>query len=155
MQQTAPLSPEPFWEAMTGFQRSAAIKAAVELEIFTKIGEGSKTAETIAGDCSAAPRGVRILCDSLTVMGFLTKAAGEYHLTDMSAAFLDKNSPMYIGSAADFILSPMQKRGFEDLTNAVIQGGSTVKENGSLDPESPMWVKFARGMMGMMMPAAQ
>src|SRR6476660_5227150 len=49
----------------------------------------------------------------------------------------------------------MQKRGFEDLTNAVIKGGSTVTDEGSLDPESPMWVKFARGMVGMMMPSAQ
>jgi 2-polyprenyl-3-methyl-5-hydroxy-6-metoxy-1,4-benzoquinol methylase len=131
------------------------MKAAVELEVFTKIGEGSRTARSIAESCGAAERGVRILCDSLTVMGFLTKTDGEYGLTDLSAAFLDKKSPMYLGATVDFILSPMQKRGFEDLTNAVIKGGSTVSENASLDPESPMWVKFARGMVGMMMPAAQ
>lgn len=155
MQQTAPLSPELFWETITGFQRSAAMKAAVELEIFTKIGEGNKTAENIAQACGAAERGVRILCDSLTVMGFLIKENNEYGLTETSVAFLDKNSPMYIGSTVDFLLSPIQKRGFEDLTNAVIQGGSTVTDEGSLDPESPMWVTFARSLVGMMMPSAQ
>jgi hypothetical protein len=155
MQQTAPLNPQLFWETITAFQRSAAIKAAVELEIFTKIAEGKRSAEAIAEASGAAARGVRILCDSLTVMGFLTKSENEYGLTDMSAAFLDKNSPMYLGATIDFILSPMQKRGFEDLTNAVIKGGSTVSENASLDPESPMWVKFARGMVGMMAPSAQ
>jgi phospholipid N-methyltransferase len=131
------------------------MKSAVELEIFTKIAEGNKTAGVIADACGAAERGVRILCDSMTVMGFLTKENGEYGLTDASAAFLDKNSMMYLGGTVDFILSPMQKRGFEDLTNAVIKGGSTVTEEGSLDPESPMWVKVARGMVGMMMPSAQ
>jgi ubiquinone/menaquinone biosynthesis C-methylase UbiE len=156
MQPKAPLTPELFWETITGFQRSAAIKSAVELEIFTKIAEGSKTAEAIAEACGiGAPRGVRILCDSLTVMGFLTKTGGEYHLTDSSAAFLDKNSPMYLGGTVDFLMSPMQKRGFEDLTNAVRRGGSTVKGDASLDPDSPMWEIFARGMLGMMMPAAQ
>jgi 2-polyprenyl-3-methyl-5-hydroxy-6-metoxy-1,4-benzoquinol methylase len=155
MQQTAPLNPEHFWETITGFQRSAAMKSAVELEIFTKIAEGSKTAQKIADACGAATRGVRILCDSMTVLGFLTKENGEYGLTDESAAFLDKNSMMYLGGTVDFILSPMQKRGFEDLTSAVIKGGSTVTDEGSLDPESPMWVKFARGMVGMMMPSAQ
>jgi 2-polyprenyl-3-methyl-5-hydroxy-6-metoxy-1,4-benzoquinol methylase len=155
MQQTAPLTPDLFWETITGFQRSAAMKAAVELEIFTKIAEGNKTAAAIAEACGAAERGVHILCDSMTVMGFLTKENGEYGLNDMSAAFLDKNSPMYLGGMVDFILSPMQRRGFDDLTNAVKQGGSTVSENASLDPESPMWVKFARGMVGMMMPSAQ
>jgi 2-polyprenyl-3-methyl-5-hydroxy-6-metoxy-1,4-benzoquinol methylase len=155
MQQTAPLSPELFWETITGFQRSAAMKAAVDLEIFTKIAEGKKTAEDIAEACGASARGVRILCDALTVMGFLIKENSEYALTESTAAFLDKNSPMYIGSTVDFLLSPMQKRGFEDLTSAVRQGGSTVTDEGSLDPESPMWVKFARGMVGMMMPSAQ
>ncbi|HEY0460655.1 MAG TPA: class I SAM-dependent methyltransferase [Pyrinomonadaceae bacterium] len=155
MQQTAPLNPEPFWETITAFQRSAAMKAAIELEVFTKIGEGSTSAGAIAEACGAAERGVRILCDSMTVMGFLTKTDGTYGLTDMTAAFLDKNSPMYLGATVDFILSPMQRRGFDDLTNAVIRGGSTVSENASLDPESPMWVKFARGMVGMMMPSAQ
>lgn len=155
MQQTTPLNPEHFWETITGFQRSAALKSAVELEIFTKIAEGSKTARKIAEACGASTRGVRILCDSMTVMGFLTKENGEYGLTDASAAFLDKNSMMYLGGTVDFILSPIQKRGFEDLTNAVIKGGSTVTSEGSLDPESPMWVKFARGMVGMMMPSAQ
>jgi 2-polyprenyl-3-methyl-5-hydroxy-6-metoxy-1,4-benzoquinol methylase/DNA-binding CsgD family transcriptional regulator len=155
MPQTAPLNPEPFWETITAFQRSAAMKAAVELEIFTKIAEGNKTAKAIAAECGASERGVRILCDSLTVMGFVTKTEGEYGLTEMSAAFLDKNSPMYLGGTVDFVLSSMQKRGFEDLTNAVRQGGSTVSESASLDPESPMWVKFAHGMVGMMMPSAQ
>jgi ubiquinone/menaquinone biosynthesis C-methylase UbiE len=155
MQQQAPLAPQLFWETMTGFQRSAAIKAAVEIELFTKIGAGNKTVPSIAEATGAAERGVRILCDSLTVMGFLTKENDEYALTDESAAFLDKNSQMYIGAMVDFILSPMQKRGFEDLTSAVIKGGSTVTAEGSLDPESPMWVKFARGMVGMMMPSAQ
>ncbi len=155
MQPNNSLNPEPFWETITAFQRSAAMKSAVELEIFTKIGEGNKTTQTVANACNASERGIRILCDVMTVMGFLTKENGEYGLTDESSAFLDKNSAMYLGGSVDFILSPIQKSGFEDLTNAVIQGGSTVKEDGSLDPESPMWVKFARGMVGMMMPSAQ
>ncbi len=155
MQQTTPITPDLFWETITGFQRSAAIKAAVELEIFTKIAEGNKTAASIAKACGASERGIRILCDSMTVLGFLIKSGDEYGLTDSTAAFLDKNSPMYIGSTTEFLLSPIQKRGFEDLTEAVIQGGSTVTGEGSLEPESPMWVTFARSLVGMMMPSAQ
>jgi ubiquinone/menaquinone biosynthesis C-methylase UbiE len=155
MQQTAPVSPELFWETLTAFQRSAAMKSAVELDVFTKIGEGNKTAKELAEACGANERGIRILCDSLTVMGFLKKKTDQYDLNEISAAFLDRHSRSYLGGAVDFILSPMQMRGFNDLTNAVKQGGSTVTEDGSLAPESPMWVKFARGMTGMMMPSAQ
>lgn len=155
MQQTSEPSPQLFWETITGFQRSAAMKSAIELDVFTRVAEGNSTASKIADACNASERGVRILCDSLTVMGFLNKIDGEYSLNESSAAFLNRQSPMFLGDAANFILSPMQKRGFDELTDAVRQGGSTISSDGSLDPESPMWVYFARGMTGMMMPAAQ
>ena len=155
MQQTAPLTPELFFETLTAFHRSAAMKSAVELELFTKIAEGNNTAQAIAGACGASERGVRILCDVMTVMGFLTKENNQYDLNDISAAFLDRKSPAYLGDAVYFLMSPTQIQGFSDLTNAVRGGGSTVTQEGSLDPESPMWVKFARGMTGMMMPSAQ
>jgi ubiquinone/menaquinone biosynthesis C-methylase UbiE len=155
MQPNETLSPDLFWQTITAFQRSAAIKAAIELDVFTKIGAGNRTAQAIADACQAAERGIRILCDSLVVMGFLTKENAAYDLNEMSAAFLDRNSPTYIGSTVNFIMSPMQRRGFDDLTDAVRQGGSRVTDEGSLDPESPMWVEFARSMVPMMMPAAQ
>lgn len=155
MQPGAMLSPELFWQTITAFQRSAAMKAAIELDVFTRIDEGNKTAQAIAEACEAAERGVRILCDTLTVMQFLTKEDGQYALTEMSAAFLSRKSQTFIGDTVNFIMSPMQRRGFDDLTNAVRQGGSRVTDDGSLDPESPMWVTFARSMVPMMMPAAQ
>jgi 2-polyprenyl-3-methyl-5-hydroxy-6-metoxy-1,4-benzoquinol methylase len=152
--ENAPLTPQPVFEMMTAFHRSAAIKTAVELDLFTKIAEGNNTAATIAAACGAAERGIRILCDTMTVLGFLTKQGNEYGLTGVSAAFLNQHSPAYLGNAIDFLMSRTQISGFEDLTAAVKQGGSTVDKEGSLDPESPMWVKFARGMTGLMFPSA-
>ncbi|HEX8250347.1 MAG TPA: class I SAM-dependent methyltransferase [Pyrinomonadaceae bacterium] len=151
----APPSPELFWQTITAFQRSAAMKAAIELDVFTKIDEGNKTAQAIADACRAAERGIRILCDTLTVMQFLTKESGQYDLNETSAAFLSRKSPTFIGDTINFIMSPMQRRGFDDLTNAVRRGGSTITDEGSLDPESPMWVTFAQSMVPMMIPAAQ
>ena len=147
-------TPERFWQVLTGFQMTAALKAAIELGVFTKIAEGNNTAAAIASATGSAERGIRILCDTMTVLGFLTKQGNEYSLADDAALFLDKNSPAYLGSMIDFILGPTQKRGFDDLTNAVRQGGSTVTGDGSVDPESPMWATFARSMTGMMMPSA-
>ncbi len=149
------VNPLQIWEIMTGFQKSAAFKAAVEIELFTKIAEGNTTPATLAPACGAAERGLRILGDTLTVVGLLNKQNGEYSLTDVAAAFLDKNSPMYLGTIVDFIMSPAQMRGFTDLTSAVRHGGSGVTGEASMDPESPMWVTFARAMVPMMMPTAQ
>ena len=71
-QQSAP-SPILFFETMSAYQRSAAIKAAIELEVFTAIAEGNQTTRALAERCKASERGVRILCDYLTVLGFLKK----------------------------------------------------------------------------------
>lgn len=152
---TAQPSPELFWDTITAFQRTAALKAAIELDIFTKIAEGKTSAQTIAEACGASERGIRILCDVMTILGFLIKENEHYGLTENSAVFLNRHSPAYFGGTIDFILSPQQLQGFADLTSAVRQGGSTARQEGSLDPESPMWVKFARGMMPMMFPSAQ
>src|ERR1700753_3208563 len=82
-------SPELFFQTLTAYQRTGALKAAIELDIFTAIGEGALTAEAIAEKCNASARGVRILCDYLVVCGFLTKTENEYALTLDSAVFLN------------------------------------------------------------------
>jgi precorrin-6B methylase 2 len=148
-------SPILFFETINAYQRSAAVKAAVELEVFTAIGEGNQTPPTLAERCRASERGLRILCDYLTVLGFLRKDDGVYSLTQDSAVFLDKRSPGYMGDAIGFLLSPMLTKGFETLTDAVRKGGTALPEEGTLAPEHPVWVEFARAMAPMMTMPAQ
>ena len=63
-------SPELFFETMLAYQRTAALKAAIELDLFTAIGEGAHTSEALAQRCQTSERGMRILCDYLVVIGF-------------------------------------------------------------------------------------
>src|ERR1700741_3924614 len=90
-------TPERFFNAINAYEQTEAIKAAIELEIFTAIAEGNTTAATIAKRCGAAERGARILCDFLTINGFLTKEGTQYALAPDSALFLDRRSPAYVG----------------------------------------------------------
>lgn len=143
-------SPILFFETVNAYQRSAAIKAAVELDVFTHIGAGKSTARELAEACETAERGMRILCDSLTIMGFLTKQDDRYQLTQDSAVFLDRRSPAFLGGAIEFLLSPMMIEGFDHLTEAVRKGGTALPESGSIAPEHPIWVRFARAMAPMM-----
>ena len=143
-------SPELFFETMNAYQRTAALKAAIELDLFTAIGEGAHTAEALAQRCETSMRGMRILCDYLVVIGFLTKDENRYGLTPDSAAFLDRRSPSYIATAATFLASPMLTEGFDDLAAVVRKGGTAISEEGSLEPEHPIWVEFARAMAPLM-----
>jgi hypothetical protein len=146
-------TPERFFNAINAYEQTEAMKAAVELEIFTAIDEGNTTAATIAKRCEAAERGVRTLCDFLTIHGFLTKEGAQYALAPDSALFLNRHSPAYIGTAIEFLLAPRLREGHARLTEAVRRGGSALGE-GTLEPENPDWVKFAQAMMPLMhMPA--
>ena len=146
-------TPERFFNAINAYEQTEAMKAAVELELFTAIAEGNTTAANIARRCKAAVRGVRTLCDFLTIHGFLTKEGTQYALAADSALFLDRHSPAYIGGAIEFLLTPRLRDGHARLTEAVRRGGTALGE-GTLEPENPDWVKFAQAMMPLMhMPA--
>jgi 2-polyprenyl-3-methyl-5-hydroxy-6-metoxy-1,4-benzoquinol methylase len=139
-------TPERFFSAVNSYQLTEAIKSAIELEVFTAVSEGSTTAAMIAKRCRATERGMRILCDFLTIHGFLTKQATTYSLAPDSALFLDRNSTAYVGSAIEFLLTPRLRECHAHLTEAVRRGG-TALGNGMLDPDNPDWVKYAQGMM--------
>ncbi|HMC74614.1 MAG TPA: methyltransferase [Terriglobales bacterium] len=146
-------TPERFFNAINAYQQTEAIKAAIELEIFTAIAEGNVQAASIAKRCQAAERGVRILCDFLTIHGFLTKDGDTYVLAPDSALFLDRHSPAYVGGAIEFLLTSRVREGNARITEAVRQGGTALGE-GTLARENPDWVRFAQTMMPLMqMPA--
>jgi ubiquinone/menaquinone biosynthesis C-methylase UbiE len=148
-------SPQLFFQTINAHQRTEALKAAIELEVFTAIGEGNSTAAQIAKRCQTSEKGMRVLCDFLTIMGMLTKQGDSYALTLDSATFLDKRSPAYVGGATEFLCSPMLTEGAKNMAEAVRRGGTAMENEGTVGPEHPVWVKFARGMAPLMMMPAQ
>ena len=148
-------TPALLFDTINAHQRTEAIKTAIELGLFTAVAEGKTTAAEIAAACAASERGTRILCDYLVIIGFLTKNDGRYGLTQDSALFLDKHSPAYMGSVIDFMLSPMLTDNFKQLTTAVKKGGTAADQDTVVEPDHPVWVKFARAMAPMMAMPAQ
>lgn len=98
---------------------------------------------------------MRILCDYLTITGFLTKANGAYSLTPDSATFLDRRLPSYVGGSVEFLLSPMLTQAFDDVAAIVRKGGTVVSEDGTMSHDNPVWVKFARAMQPLAFGLAQ
>ena len=148
-------SPQLFFDTVNAYQRTASLKAAIELNLFSLIGQGENTSHDLATVCGASERGVRILCDYLVVIGFLLKEGQSYRLSPDSAVFLDRNSPGYLGGAVEFLLSPMLTSAFQDVAASVRKGGTVLSEGGTVSPEHPVWVKFARAMAPMMELPAQ
>ena len=154
-QPAATPNPNLIFETFNAFQRSAALKGAVDLEIFTAIAEGADTVERLAKHCHASTRGIRMLCDALVTYGLLTKSGANYALTPDTAFFLDRRSPAYLGAASRFLCHPTHAHAWGDIAATVRKGGSILPDEGHLSIENDVWVDFARGMGGLAMPAAQ
>jgi hypothetical protein len=147
-------SPALFFETIAAYQRTEALRAAIELGLFSGVAAGKQTTNELAEACQAAPRGVRILADYLTIIGFLHKDGDRYELTDDTRLFLDRSSPAYVGDATRFMLSPQLRESFQLLTEAVKRGGTAVSDEGTVSHDNPVWVEFARAMAPLMrMPA--
>jgi hypothetical protein len=102
----ADVSPDLFMDAVLAYQQTAAIKAAVELDLFSEIARGKNTAESLALTTGAAVRGIRILCDYLVVRSHLEKQGDQYRLTPSTAAFLDRSAPSWMGGVIEYLAAP-------------------------------------------------
>ena len=145
-QGSAPVSPELFWEAAWGFQKTAALKAAVELDVFGRIGAGAGDLTSLAEQTGAAQRGLRILCDYLTICGFLEKTGEQYRLTPSSKVFLDPRSPAYLGGSLDFLAAPRMIGQFLDDPASFVRNGGADGEADNVAPDNPVWVTFAEAI---------
>src|SRR5260370_7824305 len=101
--QAAQPSPDRIFETLTAFEQTEALRSAIELDVFTAIGEGATTAAAVAHRCGASERGTRILCDYLTIIGFLTKEGGRYTLSPDSPVFPARPPPPSTPSRPQFI----------------------------------------------------
>ncbi len=149
-----PVSPNPglVFETMNAFQRTAALRAAVDLELFSALGEGCSSVEELAIRCKSTPRGIRILCDFLTIIGIIEKDGEIYRHSPTSAAFLDPKSPACIAATVRFLNNTKIMEPYNNLTEIVRSGLLASGGRATVEPENPVWVEFARSMAPMMAP---
>ncbi len=79
-----------YWETCT-------LHAGVKLDIFTLLGKESMTGEELSKKLNSDKRGTIMLLNALSAMDFLKKKDNKYANTPLSAVFLIKDSPKYVG----------------------------------------------------------
>lgn len=147
-------NPALIFENLMAHQRSAALKTGIELNLFGALGGGPASVAQLAAHCNASERGIRILCDFLTIIGLISKQDGLYSHTPTSAAFLDPASPSSLHSTVRFLGLNEMMSVYENLTTIVRTGRTVMPGDGTVDPDNPVWVDFAHGMAPMMAPLA-
>ncbi|HEX6391355.1 MAG TPA: methyltransferase [Solirubrobacteraceae bacterium] len=108
-----------------GFWASKTLLSAVELELFTQLGDDALTGAELEERLGLHPRATFDFLDTLVALGFLDREGdgsdGRYSNTADTAAFLDKNSPMYVGGLLEMLNARLY--GFwGDLTEALQTG---------------------------------
>ena len=157
------MSPEPpdansvnpglVFETLLAYQRTAALRTAIELDFFGALGGGPATSKELAERSRASERGIRILADYLTTIGVIEKDGHTYRHSATSATFLDPRSPASMASIVGLLGHPDIIRPWEQLSEIVRSGRTVLPGEGTVEPENPVWVEFAKSMVPMVAPA--
>src|SRR5882672_3109244 len=151
---SAPHDPSPILQTAFSFWNSKVLLTAVEMGLFTRLGNRSLTGAQLGSDLGLHPRGIKDFFDALVAMGFLGKSGhgpgALYSNTPEGTMYLDEKSPRYIGG----ILKMLNVRLFKywhDLPealrtgqpqNEVKQGEKGIFEALYKDPEDAFFAVF-------------
>ncbi len=137
--------PERIEQMIRGFMPSRSILTALELDIFTAVGDGAN-AEQIAAKIEADARAAAMLLNALVALGLLAKRDGIYTNTPETARFFVRDSK---DNQRDGLLHTANIwHRWSTLTEAVRQG-SAVADRRTRPPDTrpPEWtLNFIAGM---------
>lgn len=101
MDSADPATPSPTPEAILrlgfGYWGSKTLLSAVELGVFTALGDGPLTADELRQRLALDRRGARDFFDALVALGMLERNEGRYRNAPDTALFLVRGKPGYIG----------------------------------------------------------
>lgn len=79
-------------QTLRAFQESRVLLSAIELDIFTAVGDGA-TAASVSGKVGADPRATESFLNALVAIGALTKKEDVFHNTPATSRYLVAGSP--------------------------------------------------------------
>ena len=119
------LDPSPILQTAFGFWNSKVLLSAVELGVFTVLRDRKLTGAELAGEIGMHPRGISDFFDALVAMKFLERdgngASARYSNTPLTALYLDRNDPRYIGGILEMLNGRLFKF-WNDLPEALRTG---------------------------------
>jgi (2Fe-2S) ferredoxin/predicted O-methyltransferase YrrM len=90
--EAAGVLPDDLNDRIRGFQESRVVLTALELDLFTAVGEGGSSAE-VAARLHTAERSTGMLLNALVSLGLLTKRDGVFRNSPATARYLAAGSP--------------------------------------------------------------
>jgi len=133
-----PLSPQGILEMASAFQRSRVLLTAHELDLFTILGEESKSSRQVAQALGTAERATDRLMNALCAMDLLIKKDGRFSNAPLASRFLVKGKP-------DFMAGLMHMahlwETWSTLTQVVRQGRSVADRAAHVNERGEDWLR--------------
>ena len=85
------------YELSYGYWKSQVLFVAVEMGIFTLIGDKDKSYNIISKELGTNPRATEMILNTLVSLGFLKKVKGSFRNAPISRRYLIKDIPLYQG----------------------------------------------------------
>jgi C-methyltransferase len=150
------LKPDPIFQLLLGYRTAAVTRAAIELDCFTAVAEGKRTAAAIAAARGGTERSIRILLDAMAAAGpgLLRKSGRRYALTPLARRYLVRTSREFVGPLLPLYGHRTMWDGFFDLPKAVRAGTSVLAKNAHASDQT-FWEDFARATAGDAVPKAR
>lgn len=123
-------------EIASAYRKSKILLTACELDIFTHLGNDSKTAKELAILTDTNEKALTRLLNALTVMNLLVKSGDKYTNTKGTRNFLVKGEPHYIGNL-QFIAQLWYT--WEHLTESVKLGTAAVYKD--IEEKDDSWIE--------------
>lgn len=146
---------DDFREVIYTFRLSRVFATALDLDLFTHMGNRFWTPKALARTLKANERGVEIILRNLKTAGMLTQRGTTYGVEKLGRTFLNRNSPAYLGAYLELV--HRQWENWAHLTDSV-RTGKPIENDGPDDPEdrqSFTWAMHQRSLKPAKQVAAQ
>jgi O-methyltransferase len=107
----------------------AAMRAAVEMTLADRIGEGTRSADELASELHADPGGLYRLLRALTVLEIVEELPGRAFRLLPSGQFLCSDRPDSVAPMVRFLLQPYRARAMEALDRGILSGRVPIEMN--------------------------
>ncbi len=153
-------SPTPILEAALAFQSSASLLTAVRLGVFDALEAEPRTPEFVADEIGTRTRPTRLLLEALAGAGFVSREATDdpanplFALTPMSAEYLIRKSPRYLGHYVGWFFDAFPA--FGHLDEVLMSGRSSGRYAvQNLHPDDDPVESYTQAMVNVARPAAR
>ena len=146
---------DDFRDVIYTFRLSRVFATALDLDLFTQMGNRFWTPKSLARTLKASERGVEIILRNLKTAGLLTQRGTTYGVEKLGRTFLNRNSLSHQGAYLELV--HRQWENWAQLTDSV-RTGKPIENDGPDDPEyrrSFTWAMHQRSIRPAKQVAAQ